>query len=109
MAFAPSLNEKFCTFVNLFFQFIAVPRKVLRESYDAPLESDEQSQLEPTFENELDEDDHMFKAIPPAPKLQGTIPRNDSNTTQNMKQNTEADLTLIENQKSFAEGMYRTE
>lgn len=81
-----------------------VPRKVLRESFDAPLESDEQNQIEPIFENELDDDDHLYKAIPPAPKLQGTIPRSELNTTQNMKSNAESDLTLIENQKSFAEG-----
>lgn len=57
------------------------------------------------FENELDEDDHLYKeAIPPAPKLQGTLPRSDTNATQGVKPNAETDLTLIENQKSFGEG-----
>lgn len=51
-----------------------VPRKVLRESFDTPLELDEQDHNAP--ENELDEDDHIYKeAIPPAPKLQGATPR----------------------------------
>lgn len=55
-----------------------VPRKVLRESFDSPLELDEQDHSTLAFENELDEDDHIYKeseAIPPAPKLQGAIPR----------------------------------
>lgn len=44
------------------------------------MELDEQ---EPDYENELDEDEgHYKEAIPPAPKLQGTIPRSDSNATQ---------------------------
>lgn len=61
-----------------------VPRKVLRESFDSPLELDEQDQNGPAFESEFDEDDHIYKeseAIPPAPKLQGAIPRaNNSHT-----------------------------
>lgn len=61
-----------------------VPRKVLRESFDSPLELDELDQNAPAFESEFDEDDHIYKeseAIPPAPKLQGAIPRtNDSHT-----------------------------
>lgn len=45
-----------------------------------PLELDEQRS---DYENELDEDDGPYKeAIPPAPKLQGAIPRNNNNSTQ---------------------------
>lgn len=49
-----------------------------------PLERDEQNQQqESDYENELDEDDgHYKEAIPPAPKLQGTIPRTQTNSTQ---------------------------
>lgn len=71
---------------------------------------DEQTQDEPRFENEIDEDDHLYKeseAIPPAPKLQGTIPRTNSNTNNsihvsNIKNNDIlADATAVENQKSI--------
>lgn len=61
-----------------------VPRKVLRESFDSPLELDEQDHNAPAFENEFDEDDHIYKeseAIPPAPKLQGAIPRTNNSHT----------------------------
>lgn len=59
-----------------------VPRKVLRESFDSPLELDEHDA--PAFESEIDEDDHIYKeseAIPPAPKLQGAIPRSNNSHT----------------------------
>lgn len=53
---------------------------MLRESFDMPLELDEQRS---DYENELDEDDGPYKeAIPPAPKLQGAIPRNNNSTQQ---------------------------
>ncbi|XP_031633868.1 uncharacterized protein LOC116347430 [Contarinia nasturtii] len=62
--------------------YTCVPRKVLLESFDVPMELDEQNQQESDYENELDEDDgHYKEAIPPAPKLQGTVPRSDSNAT----------------------------
>lgn len=67
--------------------FFLVPRKVLRESFDIPLELDEQNQTESAYENELDEDDAHYKeseAIPPAPKLQGAIPRTETNSTQSI-------------------------
>lgn len=52
---------------------------MLRESFDMPLELDEQRS---DYENELDEDDGPYKeAIPPAPKLQGAIPRNNNNNS----------------------------
>lgn len=95
-----------------------VPRKVLLESFDVPIELDEQNQQESDYENELDEDDgHYKEAIPPAPKLQGTIPRaNDANATQTIstkKQTTGsssgADGSVksdsLGNQRSFSEGL----
>lgn len=93
-----------------------MPRKVLLESFDVPIELDEQNQQESDYDNELDEDDgHYKEAIPPAPKLQGTIPRADANATQTIstkKQanggNSNSDSTVksdsIENQRSFSEG-----
>lgn len=89
-----------------------VPRKVLLESFDVlPMELDEQSQQESDYENELDEDDgHYKEAIPPAPKLQGTIPRSETNATQTIitKNNpTGIDANRsVENQKSFSEGWF---
>lgn len=45
-----------------------------------PLELDEQRS---DYENELDDDEGPYKeAIPPAPKLQGAIPRNNNSTQQ---------------------------
>ena len=77
-----------------------------------PIELDEQNQQESEYENELDEDDgHYKEAIPPAPKLQGTIPRSDSNTTQTIttKSSTSSsgdanNSDSVQNQRSFSEG-----
>lgn len=67
---------------------------------------------ESDYENELDEDDgHYKEAIPPAPKLQGTIPRSDGNATQT----TATKITTatgdnssdaVQNQRSFSEGSF---
>lgn len=94
-----------------------VPRKVLLESFDVPIDLDEQNQQESEYENELDEDDgHYKEAIPPAPKLQGTIPRSDSNTTQTIA--TKSSTTTsgdannpdsVHNQRSFSEGKHLNE
>ncbi|XP_055301870.1 uncharacterized protein LOC129568237 [Sitodiplosis mosellana] len=94
--------------------YTCVPRKVLLESFDVPIELDEQNQQESDYENELDEDDgHYKEAIPPAPKLQGTIPRSDSNTTQTIT--TKSSTTTlgdvknsdsVQNQRSFSEAHY---
>lgn len=91
-----------------------MPRKVLLESFDVPMELDEQNQQESDYDNELDEDDgHYKEAIPPAPKLQGTIPRADANATiSNSKKQTaggsNSDNSIksdsMENQRSFSEG-----
>lgn len=88
-----------------------MPRKVLRESYDIPLETDEQNQQESDYDNDLDEDDghYNMNAIPPAPKLQGkTVPRTgDANTTQitaTKNANSNENNNSIENQRTFAEG-----
>lgn len=90
-----------------------MPRKVLFESFDVPIELDEQNQQESDYENELDEDDgHYKEAIPPAPKLQGTIPRTDSNSTQTIATKTSSTASgdnssdSILNQRSFSEGLY---
>lgn len=87
-----------------------MPRKVLLESFDVPMESDEQNQQESDYENELDEDDgHYKEAIPPAPKLQGTIPRADSNSTQTITSKGNGDNNSsdsIQNQRSFSEGLF---
>lgn len=93
-----------------------VPRKVLLESFDVPIELDEQNQQESDYENELDEDDgHYKEAIPPAPKLQGTIPRaNDANSSQTIstKKQTGGSTSddsiksdSLGNQRSFSEGL----
>lgn len=94
-----------------------MPRKVLLESFDVPIELDEQNQQESDYENELDEDDgHYKEAIPPAPKLQGTLPRaNDANSSQTIstKKQTGSSSTsdgsiksdLLGNQRSFSEGL----
>lgn len=82
---------------------------MLLESFDVPIELDEQNQ-ESEYENELEEDDgHYKEAIPPAPKLQGTIPRSDSNTTQTIttKSDDSSDANnsdSVQNQRSFSEG-----
>lgn len=102
----------FCFGFILWFVFCVVPRKVLLESFDVPMELDEQNQQESDYENELDEDDgHYKEAIPPAPKLQGTIPRSDSNTTQTITTKTIANASgdtnhsdSVQNQRSFSEG-----
>lgn len=66
--------------------FSIVPRKVLRASFDSPLELDEQDQNAPASESEFDEDDHIYKeAIPPAPKLQGAIPRTNNSHTNSVE------------------------
>lgn len=100
------------------FLFSLVPRKVLLESFDVPIELDEQNQQESDYDNELDEDDgHYKEAIPPAPKLQGNIPRASANATQTIsakKQatsgNNDSDSAIksdsMENQRSFSEGWY---
>lgn len=107
-------------FLPPIFDVTAVPRKVLLESFDVPIELDEQNQQESDYENELDEDDgHYKEAIPPAPKLQGTIPRaNDANATQTIstkKQtagggSSSADGSIksdaMGNQRSFSEGLF---
>lgn len=63
---------------------------MLRESFDMPLEMDEQRS---DYENELDEDDGPYKeAIPPAPKLQGAIPRNNNNSTQQIISSKDASI-----------------
>lgn len=74
------------------------------------MELDEQNQ-ESDYENELDEDDgHYKEAIPPAPKLQGTIPRSDSNSTQTIatknKPSAINQLDSVQNEKSFSEGSF---
>lgn len=80
------------------------------ESFDVPMESDEQNQQKSDYENELDEDDgHYKEAIPPAPKLQGTIPRSDSNATQMVgtKNNASGDKSdSVQNAKPFSEGRF---
>lgn len=78
------------------------------------MELDEQNQQESDYDNELDEDDgHYKEAIPPAPKLQGTIPRNDANSTQtaNNKNGANApgdplNTDSVHNHKSFSEGLF---
>lgn len=97
-----------------------MPRKVLLESFDVPMELDEQNQQESDYENELDEDDgHYKEAIPPAPKLQGTIPRaNDANSSQTISTKKQtggsnsdgtSDGSIksdsLGNQRSFSEGL----
>lgn len=85
---------------------------MLLESFDVPIEMDEQNQQqESDYENELDEDDgHYKEAIPPAPKLQGTIPRSNTNTTLTItNKNAAADSSnsdSVQNQKSFSEGKF---
>lgn len=87
-----------------------MPRNVLREAFDVPLEADEHSHEEPTYENEVGEDDLHYKeseAIPPAPKLQGTVPRTDANNTQtngSQTNNTIPDPISIHNRKTYTEG-----
>lgn len=84
------------------------------ESFDVPMELDEQNQQESDYDNELDEDDgHYKEAIPPAPKLQGTIPRSNSNTTQTITTKTSATASgdtnssdSVQNQRSFSEGKF---
>lgn len=93
-----------------------VPRKVLLESFDVPMELDEQNQQESDYDNELDEDDgHYKEAIPPAPKLQGTIPRTDANSTQTTAIKNSASAAgdplnsdSVQNHKSFSEGSFLT-
>lgn len=78
------------------------------------MELDEQNQQESDYDNELDEDDgHYKEAIPPAPKLQGTIPRSDSNSTQTVTTKTSATASgdtnssdSVQNQRSFSEGKF---
>lgn len=75
------------------------------------METDEQNQQEPTYENELDDDDQHYKeseAIPPAPKIQGRIPRTDQkNSTSAFGMgmgNMLPDSVLIQNQKNVSNG-----
>lgn len=93
----------------------AVPRKVLRDTYNYPLETDEHNQQEPTYENELDDDDQHYKeteAIPPAPKIQGRIPRTDQkNNTFSSAMGTNdgnlaPDSVLIQNEKRNSNGWF---
>lgn len=77
------------------------------------MELDEQSQQESDYENELDEDDgHYKEAIPPAPKLQGTIPRSNSNATQTITSkngstaNDGNQSDSVEHERSFSEGTF---
>lgn len=99
--------------IHLLFRIcFLVPRKVLLESFDVPMELDEQNQQESDYENELDEDDgHYKEAIPPAPKLQGTIPRSDAanNATQSVATKAGAAVAADDTksdsmEKSFSEG-----
>lgn len=86
---------------------------MLLESFDVPIELDEQNQQESDYENELDEDDgHYKEAIPPAPKLQGTLPRSDTNGTQTITMkngllvNVSNKLDSVEHERSFSEGAF---
>lgn len=86
---------------------ILVPRGVLKDDYDFTLEPDEEHQVEPPFIIELDEDDTLYKeAVPPAPKLQGTIPRGDTNSSQtaSTKSTQSATSVLIQGENSFTDG-----
>lgn len=82
----------------------------MSDSYNIPLEVDEQNQPESDYDSDLDEDDghYNLNAVPPAPKLQGTVPRSgDSNTTQvasNKAIDANGNLNLLSNQRTFAEG-----
>lgn len=72
-----------------------------------PMELDEQNQQKSDYENELDEDDgHYKEAIPPAPKLQGAIPRTETNSTQVIltKGGSTIDANTVPNPHSFSEG-----
>lgn len=82
---------------------------MLRESFDIPLELDEQNQTESAYENELDEDDGHYKeseAIPPAPKLQGTVPRTETNITHLIDKGSTTNIVngVTQNQYSFPDG-----
>lgn len=83
---------------------------MLKDDYDFSLEPDEEHQVEPPFIIELDEDDTLYKeAVPPAPKLQGTIPRSDgSNTSSTGLSSTNGSLSatsvLIHGENSFTDG-----
>lgn len=87
------------------------------------MEFDEQHQQEPTYENELDDDDQHYKeteAIPPAPKIQGRIPRTDQKNNSlafdvgtNVNDaagggGTPADSVLMQNQKTISSGKLKT-
>lgn len=100
-------------FTNAFSRSITVPRKVLRESFDSPLELDEQDQNAPAFESEFDEDDHIYKeseAIPPAPKLQGAIPRTNNSHAMTADNAIPFDSVSTPNKTDkIAEGQWREE
>lgn len=98
---------------SIIFSFLisgAVPRKVLNDNYNIPLELDEHNQPESDYDNDLDEDDghYNLNAIPPAPKLQGTLPRNgDSNATQITSKGIDA-INSLDNQRTFADGKHHS-
>lgn len=90
------------------FSIKTVPRKVLRESFDSPLELDEHDHNAPAIESEFDEDDHIYKeseAIPPAPKLQGAIPRTNSSHSMTVENSVPFDPISTPNKNDqIAEG-----
>lgn len=104
-----SMNKQL-NFPTIFWSF-AVPRGVLKDDFDFSLELDEEHQVEPPFIIEMDEDEAQYKeAVPPAPKLQGTIPRSDgTNATTNGTQSATGDgssatSVLIQGENSFTDG-----
>lgn len=89
------------------FSIKTVPRKVLRESFDSPLELDEHDHNAPAFESEFDEDDHIYKeseAIPPAPKLQGAIPRTNISHSITVENSVPFDSISTPNKSDHIEG-----
>lgn len=99
------------------FYYVTVPRGVLKDDYDFTLEPDEEHQVEPPFIIEMDEDDTLYKeAVPPAPKLQGAIPRTDDTNSNSSNNATAANgsngtgpsatSVLIHGENAFTDGKF---
>lgn len=101
------LNSDFHTF--FFSSIAAVPRRVLKDQFDASVESDEPQQIDSEQnQDDLYDEDQFYReseAIPPAPKLHRELATSDT-PIASMEPSTSANPPLRSRDSSQLEGKY---
>lgn len=98
------------TSIKCYFAFFClVPRKVLKDQFDASIEPDEPQQIDPKEQNQDDfyDEDQFYReseAIPPAPKLHRELATSDTPTAFG-EPSTSANPPLRSRDSSQLEGM----